>query len=143
VVPGKYRAKCPGKKEGRGRSKRFAATRNRESVDQTLVQGSEVTLSAQGPRHQMQKGQQQCGDEQGDGGDDDGTVIVDWYGENDPENPANWYVRLYFKLTYPETRSLAKKCWVVGLIILLTCTIFMGSSIWTPGLNETPTRILA
>jgi DHA1 family multidrug resistance protein-like MFS transporter len=46
--------------------------------------------------------------------------LVSWYGENDPENPQNW--------------SLFKKCFVTGLICLLTTSVYIGSSIYTPGI---------
>jgi len=48
--------------------------------------------------------------------------LVTWYGDDDPENPQNW--------------SLGKKCFVTGLICLLTTSVYIGSSIYTPGLES-------
>ncbi|WVR08367.1 hypothetical protein IAU60_005422 [Kwoniella sp. DSM 27419] len=45
--------------------------------------------------------------------------IVTWYGTDDEENPLNW--------------SLLKKCWLVAIIMLMTSSVYMGSSIWSPG----------
>lgn len=45
--------------------------------------------------------------------------IVTWYGEKDAANPQNW--------------SLLKKCWVTGLLCLLTFSIYIGSAIYSPG----------
>lgn len=45
-------------------------------------------------------------------------IVVDWYDENDQENPLNW--------------STAKKTWIVIATGLLTISIYMGSSIYTP-----------
>ncbi|KAJ9123475.1 hypothetical protein QFC24_003689 [Naganishia onofrii] len=50
---------------------------------------------------------------------------VDWYDENDQENPQNWSTR--------------KKAFVTGNIMLLTFSIYAGSSIYTasiPGLMQ-------
>lgn len=48
--------------------------------------------------------------------------IVDWYGPDDPENPQNW--------------STFKKVWVTFEICLLTFSVYIGSSIYTPGIPE-------
>ncbi|KAI0777953.1 major facilitator superfamily domain-containing protein [Irpex lacteus] len=48
--------------------------------------------------------------------------IVDWYGPNDPENPRNW--------------SLAKRCFVTFDIALLTFSIYIGSAIYAPGIED-------
>ncbi|KAI9050926.1 hypothetical protein LZ554_005038 [Drepanopeziza brunnea f. sp. 'monogermtubi'] len=45
--------------------------------------------------------------------------VVDWYGENDPENPQNW--------------SSGKKAFVTGMICLLTFSIYIGSAIYSAG----------
>ncbi|WWC72328.1 uncharacterized protein I206_106290 [Kwoniella pini CBS 10737] len=50
------------------------------------------------------------------------SEIVTWYGPEDPENPLNW--------------SLFKKCWLVAIIMLMTSSVYMGSSIWSPGVME-------
>ncbi|GHJ87320.1 hypothetical protein NliqN6_3722 [Naganishia liquefaciens] len=48
--------------------------------------------------------------------------IVDWYGPDDPENPLNF--------------SLFKKCFVTFCIALITISVYMGSSIVTPGILD-------
>jgi DHA1 family multidrug resistance protein-like MFS transporter len=45
----------------------------------------------------------------------DGTVLVTWYGPDDPSNPQNW--------------SLAKKVWAGFVIMYYTFAIYAGSSI--------------
>ncbi|KAH8927536.1 hypothetical protein BT69DRAFT_1347222 [Atractiella rhizophila] len=41
--------------------------------------------------------------------------LVDWYDENDPENPQNW--------------SFGKKCVVTSAIMILTFSVYIGSAI--------------
>jgi len=48
--------------------------------------------------------------------------LVSWDGPNDPDNPQNW--------------SLGKKFFVSFLICLLTTSIYIGSSIYSPGEME-------
>ena len=48
--------------------------------------------------------------------------IIHFDGDSDVENPRNW--------------SLSKKIVVTALICLLTTSIYIGSSIYTPGLKE-------
>ncbi|KIW12473.1 hypothetical protein PV08_09750 [Exophiala spinifera] len=48
----------------------------------------------------------------------DGTILVDWYTTDDPENPQNW--------------SRGKKAVVVLQIYLYTLAVYMGSAIFTP-----------
>ncbi|KAK5308378.1 hypothetical protein LTR99_001353 [Exophiala xenobiotica] len=48
----------------------------------------------------------------------DGTILVDWYTTDDPENPQNW--------------SRGKKGLVVLQIYLYTLAVYMGSAIFTP-----------
>ncbi|WVF68833.1 hypothetical protein IAT40_003606 [Kwoniella sp. CBS 6097] len=50
------------------------------------------------------------------------SEIVTWYGIDDPENPLNW--------------SLFKKCWLVAIIMLMTSSVYMGSSIWSPAVMQ-------
>lgn len=47
------------------------------------------------------------------------VTIVDWYSEDDPDNPQNWTVQ--------------KKCFTTGLISFMTFAVYAGSSIYTPG----------
>ncbi|EKM61877.1 uncharacterized protein PHACADRAFT_84680 [Phanerochaete carnosa HHB-10118-sp] len=48
--------------------------------------------------------------------------IVDWYGPDDPECPRNW--------------SFAKRCFVTGQVSHLLFAIFIGSSIYAPGVLD-------
>lgn len=48
----------------------------------------------------------------------DGTILVDWYTNNDSENPQNW--------------SQSKKGLVAFLICLYTLAVYMGSAIYAP-----------
>ncbi|KAF2170842.1 hypothetical protein M409DRAFT_51093 [Zasmidium cellare ATCC 36951] len=47
-----------------------------------------------------------------------GTILVDWYGPTDPDNPQNW--------------SSKKKALAAGIIDLYTLTVYAGSAICTP-----------
>lgn len=47
----------------------------------------------------------------------DGLVLVDWYTEDDPDNPQNW--------------SSTKKLWVTGVICCYTFSVYIGSSLYT------------
>ncbi|MCJ1288347.1 hypothetical protein MMC26_007702, partial [Xylographa opegraphella] len=49
------------------------------------------------------------------------TNVVHWYGDGDPENPINW--------------SLLKKVLVTFEICLLTLSVYIGSAIYTPGIE--------
>lgn len=53
---------------------------------------------------------------------DRGYIIVDWYGPDDQENPQNW--------------STIKKSWIMIAVAILTTSIYMGSSIFTPGIPD-------
>lgn len=48
--------------------------------------------------------------------------IVDWYGPDDPDNPQNW--------------STIKKVWVTFEICLLTFSVYIGSAIYTAGIED-------
>ncbi|UZJ56273.1 hypothetical protein CBS101457_005593 [Exobasidium rhododendri] len=50
------------------------------------------------------------------------TIIVDWYGPEDPENPVNW--------------PLGRKILTTLCISILTFSVYAGSSIVTPGIPE-------
>lgn len=52
--------------------------------------------------------------------------LVDWNGPDDPENPKNW--------------SYAYKCWVTGLICLLTFSVYIGSSIYSQYVSRLRSR---
>lgn len=50
---------------------------------------------------------------------ENGYIVIDWYDDNDPENPQNW--------------SNLKVGWIMSLTGLLCLAIYMGSSVYTPG----------
>lgn len=52
---------------------------------------------------------------------EDGTVVVDWYNTDDPENPQNW--------------SFKKKAFVTFQINFYTFAVYMGSAIYTPSVE--------
>jgi DHA1 family multidrug resistance protein-like MFS transporter len=49
---------------------------------------------------------------------EDGTILVDWYTTDDPDNPQNW--------------SMGKKFFVAFLICMYTLAVYMGSAIYAP-----------
>ncbi|KAJ8107239.1 hypothetical protein OPT61_g9002 [Boeremia exigua] len=51
---------------------------------------------------------------------DDGTVLVDWYTTDDPENPQNWL--------------FGKKAVVLLQILLYTMGVYLGSAIYSPSI---------
>ncbi|KAF2999212.1 hypothetical protein E8E13_000934 [Curvularia kusanoi] len=51
---------------------------------------------------------------------DDGTILVDWYTTDDPENPQNWL--------------FGKKLIVLLQILLYTMGVYMGSAIYSPSI---------
>ena len=51
---------------------------------------------------------------------DDGTILVDWYDTDDAANPQNW--------------SFGKKGLVLGLILIYTMGVYMGSAIYSPSI---------
>ncbi|CDW97990.1 hypothetical protein, partial [Sporisorium scitamineum] len=53
-------------------------------------------------------------------GDTD-PYLIDWNDDPDPDNPLNW--------------SLRRKAFVTGLLCLLTFSVYMGSAIYTPGVE--------
>ncbi|KAK9489663.1 major facilitator superfamily domain-containing protein [Lipomyces doorenjongii] len=50
------------------------------------------------------------------------ATLVDWYGPDDPENPQNW--------------PFGRKIFVMTQLCLLTVALYMGSSIYTPGVDQ-------
>ncbi|OCL02965.1 MFS general substrate transporter [Glonium stellatum] len=48
---------------------------------------------------------------------EDGTILVTWYSENDPDNPHNW--------------SFTKKLWISMLLLVYTFSVYIGSSLYT------------
>lgn len=59
--------------------------------------------------------------EEGDQGPHD-INLVEWYGEDDEEKPLNW--------------SVGRKIFVLSCLMLITVSVYAGSSIFTPGLEE-------
>ncbi|SCV70621.1 BQ2448_3383 [Microbotryum intermedium] len=59
-----------------------------------------------------------------DGAEEEGEDhnLVNWYSEDDTENPLNW--------------SVPRKSFVTFCICLITTSVYSGSSIFTPGLQE-------
>ena len=53
---------------------------------------------------------------------DTGEIIVDWYGEDDPENPYNW--------------PFLYKAYVNILLFSMTMSVYMGSSIVSPSIPD-------
>lgn len=53
--------------------------------------------------------------------DNSDPYLVDWNGDSDPDNPLNW--------------SNARKAFVTFLLCLLTFSVYMGSAIYTPGVE--------
>jgi DHA1 family multidrug resistance protein-like MFS transporter len=51
---------------------------------------------------------------------EDGTILVDWYTTDDPENPQNW--------------SFGKKALVLVQILIYTMGVYMGSAIYSPSI---------
>lgn len=49
-------------------------------------------------------------------------IVVDWYGPDDQDNPQNW--------------STYKKAWIMFSVAMLTMFVYMGSSIFTPGVPD-------
>jgi MFS transporter, DHA1 family, multidrug resistance protein len=49
------------------------------------------------------------------------AFLVDWYGDDDPENPQNWL--------------MAAKLCSSGIVDLLTFSIYIGSAIYTAGIE--------
>ncbi|CZR50664.1 related to FLR1-Putative H+ antiporter regulated by yAP-1 and involved in multidrug resistance [Phialocephala subalpina] len=52
----------------------------------------------------------------------DGVILIDWYTTDDPDHPMNY--------------STSKKIYVSFLLALYTFAVYIGSSIYTPGMGE-------
>ncbi|KAH7364305.1 major facilitator superfamily domain-containing protein [Rhexocercosporidium sp. MPI-PUGE-AT-0058] len=55
-----------------------------------------------------------------------GITLIDWYSTDDPENPMNW--------------SSGKKIYVSVLLSIYTFAVYIGSSIYTPGMGQIEER---
>lgn len=106
-MPEKYKKRDPNEKN----PKRFPnedpdehglseAARNvrREHLQERRSRGSEETVTGSGSGVDRENSGQ--GEGGGEGEEDEvekakkDAIIVDWYGDDDPENPLNWYVSL-------------------------------------------------
>lgn len=67
----------------------------------------------------LEKGSSDNGETYPDNG---GFILVEWYGDDDKENPRNW--------------SFGKKLWTQCIISIFTAITYMGTSIYTPGIPE-------
>lgn len=79
-----------------------------EGSSQTRVGGEEGVNEASGVKVDPEKGKD--------------VHMVSWYGDDDPENPINW--------------SRGKKFFVTAQICLLTVSVYIGSAIYTPGIES-------
>ncbi|KAH9221510.1 major facilitator superfamily domain-containing protein [Leptodontidium sp. 2 PMI_412] len=55
-----------------------------------------------------------------------GITLIDWYSTDDPENPQNW--------------SSGKKIYISLLLSIYTFAVYIGSSIYTPGMGQIEER---
>lgn len=64
------------------------------------------------------------------------VILVTWEGEDDPENPLNWYVIFVSIGLYRSMliicRAFKKKVWTLFCIMIMTFTVYMASAIWSP-----------
>ncbi|OAK99024.1 MFS general substrate transporter [Phaeosphaeriaceae sp. SRC1lsM3a] len=82
--------------------------RERDSRSSSQTQVAEGVNAASGVRVDPEKGRDKH--------------VIDWYGDDDPQNPRNW--------------SRAKKFFVTFEICFLTFSVYIGSAIYTPGLMD-------
>ncbi|KAL7422081.1 GTPase-activating protein [Cryptotrichosporon argae] len=130
VIPERYRARDkatdgrgalagPGAQEKSakdGQGRRGAADDERRASGGRASASSQDTVVEGGLEEDNVRAEQRRAD------DDEDPNLVTWYGPDDPENPQNW--------------SLGKKCWVVVCIMLITTSVYMGSSIYSPAIED-------
>ncbi|PWN22235.1 putative FLR1-putative H+ antiporter [Microstroma glucosiphilum] len=92
---------------------------SRQSSDRTLDEGRRTSGAQSGDEEKNQKNLPNAHEDDAEGRD---PYIVDWYGPDDPQNPLNW--------------SQPKKAFVTSLLCYLTFSVYAGSSIVTPGLED-------
>ena len=80
----------------------------------------------QEPTHHSQQYALEKGNQTPNASSNQHAVIVDWYSDDDPDNPHNW--------------SGIKKGWSSVVILLYTFTVYIGSSLYTAS-EEDVTRI--
>lgn len=83
-----------------------------ESSSRTQLPEEENTHSQHGESHRTSVDPEKGRD----------TNVIDWYGSNDPDNPRNW--------------STAKKFFVTFEICFLTFSVYIGSAIYTAGIQD-------
>lgn len=88
--------------------------RQRVSDEETVV--GDLTDSEKGETKKPQQRPQPL-----DGHDHDPNLVT-WYGPDDPANPLNW--------------SVAKKSFVIFDLCFLTFAVYVGSSIYSPGIDD-------
>ncbi|KAF2736895.1 MFS general substrate transporter [Polyplosphaeria fusca] len=87
-----------------------------DEVDGSVIEQFVVASTRAG---EEQGAAEQGGLSKGEMTDNEGVHIVDWYGEDDPENPRNW--------------SRAYKILIVFQLCVLNFSIYIASSIYVPG----------
>ncbi|KAJ1019923.1 hypothetical protein NDA16_004204 [Ustilago loliicola] len=85
------------------------------------INGTTKDKSASSSTAQQQSNEKNSESAPDDLNDDRHPYLVDWNSPNDPDNPLNW--------------SMARKSFVTGLLCLLTFSVYMGSAIYTPGVQ--------
>ncbi|WWD17614.1 hypothetical protein CI109_102055 [Kwoniella shandongensis] len=98
----------------------------RSTSDETIVEPSTPTDTSQEKRVESEgKEGKKAGNaqeaEEGRKADEDDPNLVHWYGDDDPENPYNW--------------STSYKAFVACQMSFLTFAVYVGSSIYTAGLE--------
>lgn len=74
----------------------------RHSSETVVGEGQERSRSNDGEKNKKAKDEEKGKD--GENKEDD-HISVEWYGDNDPENPQNWYVPLVVPVYKGEERS--------------------------------------
>lgn len=114
VVPAKYAQSSPNRNSILTEKKK-SSLGEPGALELTIPEGSHSDSEDSSLRVDLEKGIEKPSEPQEPQHD---YIVVDWYGENDPENPQNW--------------SALKKVWIIIATGLLTVSIYMGSSIYTP-----------
>jgi len=119
--------------ENREKPRRFEPGElERSSSEETVVDADrEESRGQEGDKASKQKGGKGNGggkdratEQEGEGGEKEkgnDPNLVDWYGEDDPENPYNW--------------STPYKSFVAFQMALLTFSVYIGSSIYSSGIQ--------
>ncbi|KAK4686128.1 MFS transporter, DHA1 family, multidrug resistance protein, partial [Tremellales sp. Uapishka_1] len=112
---GEKRASSPKKKEQQ-------SSHNNDGTSEDAAPGREGPRRSSSQATRVEGEDVERGDDEPEAEDEkEDPNMVTWYGPDDPENPLNW--------------RLLKKCWVTFCIMLITVTVYMGSSIYSPGVT--------